>query len=236
MLEQAQRRFLDILASIYIYNEHRGYTSIDRVLEAVQVRHSSATDFIAAVQKHRRDEHKHYRMFRRYFERRGETPFLVDKTCGHIDRLIRLTFGCEIDALDTKAVIASEPLFQKLCRIIMITEIRGMNQLDILLENVAVKADPALHRIFQVIRKDEPSHWRPYAQWLSEHGGADVPLGERAADYIVHKSLVLYKVPTLYLNARLKRRTTWLDETESADLHRQPSRTSGTAPAVEIPH
>jgi hypothetical protein len=52
----------------------------------------------------------------------------------------------------------------------------------------------------------------------------------------VHKSLVLYKVPTLYLNARLKRRTTWLDETESADLHRQPSRTSGTAPAVEIPH
>ena len=30
-------RFLDVLASIYIYNEHRGYTSLDRVLEAVLV-------------------------------------------------------------------------------------------------------------------------------------------------------------------------------------------------------
>ena len=28
-----RRRFLDVLASIYIFNEHRGYTSLDRVLE-----------------------------------------------------------------------------------------------------------------------------------------------------------------------------------------------------------
>ena len=30
------RRYLDLLASIYIYNEHRGYTALDRVLEAVR--------------------------------------------------------------------------------------------------------------------------------------------------------------------------------------------------------
>ena len=29
-----RRRYLDLLGSIYIYNEHRGYTSIDRVLAA----------------------------------------------------------------------------------------------------------------------------------------------------------------------------------------------------------
>ena len=39
MLQRLRRRFLDILTSVYIYNEHRGYTSIDRVLEAVRARH-----------------------------------------------------------------------------------------------------------------------------------------------------------------------------------------------------
>src|SRR5690606_11823655 len=32
-----RERFLDVLASIYIYNEHRGYTSLDRVLEAARL-------------------------------------------------------------------------------------------------------------------------------------------------------------------------------------------------------
>ena len=27
------RRYLDLLGSIYIYNEHRGYTALDRVLQ-----------------------------------------------------------------------------------------------------------------------------------------------------------------------------------------------------------
>jgi hypothetical protein len=38
MLRAFRSRFLDVLASIYIYNEHRGYTSLDRVLEAVRAR------------------------------------------------------------------------------------------------------------------------------------------------------------------------------------------------------
>jgi hypothetical protein len=73
-------------------------------------------------------------MFKRWFEHRGEMPYAVDRACGQIDRMIRLTFGCHIDDMDTQKVIASDDLFAKLCRVIMLTEIRGMRQVDILLE------------------------------------------------------------------------------------------------------
>lgn len=215
MLDTFERRFLDVLASIYIYNEHRGYSSIDRVLEAVYVRHPRETAFIAAVEKHRRDERKHYLMFKRYFEQIGRMPFAVDRSVGHIDRLIRLTFGCGIDDLDTDAVTADDALFLKLCRIIMITEIRGMNQLDIILEDRLVRSDERLVRIYKVIRKDEPSHWIPYRDWLLAHGGGGARWNERAADWFVHKSLVFWKVPSLLLDRGLARRTTWHDEGEA---------------------
>jgi hypothetical protein len=32
----ARRRYLDLLGSIYIYNQHRGYQAIDRVLDAIR--------------------------------------------------------------------------------------------------------------------------------------------------------------------------------------------------------
>jgi hypothetical protein len=212
MFEAASRRFLDILASIYIYNEHRGYSSIDRVLEAVYARHPDEKEFIAAVEKHRRDERKHYLMFRRYFEARGYMPYEVDRSCGHIDRFIRLTFGCGIDDLDTDAVIASDELFFRLCRVIMLTEIRGMNQLDVLLENALVKTDRSLMKIFTVVQRDEPTHWMPYRDWLQARGGSLGKLSEKLADAFVHASLVFWKVPTLFFNPGLKRRTSWQDE------------------------
>jgi hypothetical protein len=56
-------RYLQVVASIYIYNEHRGYTSLDRVLEAARRHCPEDTAFIAAVVKHRGDERKHYLMF-----------------------------------------------------------------------------------------------------------------------------------------------------------------------------
>lgn len=215
MFDDAKRRFLDILASIYIYNEHRGYSSIDRVLVAVRARHPAERDFIEAVEKHRRDERKHYLMFKRYFEQLGRMPFAVDRSVGHIDRLIRLTFGCTIDDLDTDKVIAEDAMFLKLCRIIMITEIRGMNQLEVLLENALVRADDKLLKIFKVIRKDEPSHWMPYRDWLAKNDGREPKWNERAADWAVHKSLVLWKVPSLYVNPSLRRRTDWQDSDEN---------------------
>src|SRR5689334_10599610 len=74
MLAWFRRRYLDLLGSIYIYNEHRGYTSIDRILDAVKAHAPDDADFIAAVEKHRADERKHYVMFKRWFELQGKMP------------------------------------------------------------------------------------------------------------------------------------------------------------------
>lgn len=212
MFERLRRRYLDVLASVYIYNEHRGYTSIDRVIEAAIARHPEAADFITAVRKHRGDERKHYMMFRRYYELRGEMPLAVDRTCGHIDRMIRIAFGCEIDDLDTDAVIADTAMFRKLCRVIALTEMRGLKQVDILLKSRLVRSDPVLLRIFRIVERDEPDHFEPYIAWLKATGDAHLPWRERMADAWVHRSLMLVKLPMLFLNPRLPRRRNWPDE------------------------
>jgi hypothetical protein len=215
MLAAARKRYLDLLASVYIYNEHRGYSSLDRVLGALRAKYPDHKGFIAEVQKHRADERKHYLMFKRWFQQRGEMPYRVDRACGQIDRMIRLTFGCHIDDLDTATVIASHDLFAKLCRVIMLTELRGMRQVDILLGQSLVNSDKGLMKIFRVVERDEPSHWMPYAAWLKAHDGRMPLLSERVADVLVHKSLILAKLPSLYLNPKLARRTDWLDSDEA---------------------
>lgn len=206
-------RFLDVLASIYIYNEHRGYTSLDRVLEAVRVRCADNPGFIAEVEKHRADEEKHYRMFKRWFELQGKMPLKVDRTCGHIDHFIESVFGCTIDDLDTQAIIADADEFEKLCRVIMITEQRGMEQVEILLRNSHILSDKAMKRIFEVVERDEPSHWMPYDAWLRANGRRPKPrLRELWTDYWIHKSLMLAKLPAVFLNRRSPRLASWPDE------------------------
>ncbi len=210
-------RFLEVLGSIYIYNEYRGYTSLDRVLEAVRARCPDDHAFIAAVEKHRADEEKHYRMFRRWFELRGVMPLKVDRTCGHIDHFIETVFGCTIDELDTDAIVANGDEFEKLCRVIMITEQRGMAQVEILLKNRHIRSDKAMRRIFEVVEKDEPDHWMPYDAWLRAHGRRPRPLWrERWTDYWIHKSLMLAKLPAVFLNRRNARLTAWPDENPAA--------------------
>ena len=125
MFTAFRRRYLDLLGSIYIYNEHRGYTSIDRVLEAVKVRSPDDTQLIADIEKHRADERKHYVMFKRWFELQGKMPLKVDRTCGHIDRFVEIVFGRTIEELDTEKIIADDDEFEKLCRVISLTEQRG---------------------------------------------------------------------------------------------------------------
>jgi len=209
-------RFLDVLASIYIYNEHRGYTSLDRVLEAVRARCPDQPDFIAEVEKHRADEHKHYRMFRRWFELRGTMPLKVDRTCGHIDHFIQRVFHCMIDDLDTRAIVADGREFEKLCRVIMLTEQRGMRQVEILLRNRHVRSDKALLRIFQVVERDEPDHWQPYDRWLTAHGRVRAQWRERWADFWIHKTLMLVKLPALFLARHTPRLASWPDEDSAA--------------------
>jgi hypothetical protein len=212
-----RRRYLDLLGSIYIYNEHRGYTSIDRILEAVRSRHPEDKAFIAAVEKHRADERKHYVMFKRWFELHGKMPLTVDRTCGHIDRFVEIMFRRGIDDLDTDRVITDDRLFERLCRVISLTEQRGMKQVEILLKHPLVRHDPVLIKIFKVIEKDEPSHWAPYDDWLRRHGRRDPKWWERAIDSFIHSELMILKIPILFFNPWLKRRTEWADANDPAE-------------------
>jgi hypothetical protein len=211
-----RRRYLDLLGSIYIYNEHRGYTSIDRVLEAVRARSPDDVALIAAIEKHRADERKHYLMFKRWFELQGKMPLKVDRTCGHIDRFVEIMFRRTIDDLDTEAIIASDDEFEKLCRVISLTEQRGYKQVDILLRHPLVTGDKVLMRIFRIIEKDEPSHWAPYDGWLKANGKRDPKWWERAIDSFIHSELLFLKLPALFLNPFVARRTDWADAREPA--------------------
>jgi hypothetical protein len=209
-----RRRYLDLLGSIYIYNEHRGYTALDRVLEAVRARNPNDHEFIALIEKHRADERKHYLMFRRWFEKRGEMPLLVDRTCGHIDRFVEIMFLTPIDRLDTKRVVAEDRLFEKLCRVISLTEKRGFKQVETLLDHPVVQEDAGLMKIFKIIHQDEPSHWAPYDAWLRANSRREPKWWERAVDTFIHSELLFLKLPMLFLQIRLERRRDWPDTNE----------------------
>jgi hypothetical protein len=221
-----QRRYLDLLGSIYLYNEHRGYTAIDRVLEAVRARWPDDSALIARIAKHRADERKHYVMFRRWFERRGVMPFAVDRTCGHIDRFVGIMFHSTIDDLDPQFIVTRNDLFERMCRVISLTEQRGHRQVLILLDHPIVRSDRRLMKIFRVIEDDEPSHWAPYDDWLRDHGKRQPKWWERAIDSFIHSELLFFKLPLLFLNPGLARRTDWPDDDEV----RAPEAVASAAP------
>ncbi|HJP69313.1 MAG TPA: ferritin-like domain-containing protein [Sphingomicrobium sp.] len=223
-----RRRYLDVLGSIYVYNEHRGYTAIDRILDAVRARAPDDVELIRAIEQHRRDERKHFVMFRRWFELRGVMPLSVGRTFGHIDRFVEIVFGRPIDRLDTQAVIDRDELFERLCRVISLTEQRGYRQVEILLRNRFVRSDPALTRIFHVIHQDEPGHWEPYERWLCRHARCEYRWWERRIDSFIHAELLFLKLPLLFLNPFAPRRRDWADAQEdlsraTADLHLPPA-------------
>jgi ferritin-like metal-binding protein YciE len=222
MLTWFRTRYLDLLGSIYIYNEHRGYTSIDRVLEAVRARAPDDHQLIADIEKHRADERKHYVMFKRWFELQGKMPLQVDRTCGHIDRFVEIMFRRTIDELDTDKIIAEDDEFEKLCRVISLTEKRGYKQVDILLKHPLVKHDRTLIKIFQIIEKDEPSHWAPYDGWLKANGKRDPKWWEHAIDTFIHSELLFLKLPALFLNPWVRRRIEWQDAHDPAEKLASP--------------
>ena len=215
MLSWFRRRYLDLVGSIYIYNEHRGYTALDRVLEAVRFRSPDDHALINAVERHRADERKHYVLFRRWFEKRGVMPFAVDRTCGHIDRFVEIMFRSTIDDLDTRAVIEDDALFEKLCRIISLTEQRGYRQVEILLRHPLIRRDRMLLKIFRIIERDEPSHWAPYDGWLRANAKRPPNRRERLVDGFIHSELLFLKLPILFLTPRLARRREWADQNEA---------------------
>ena len=207
-----RKRYLDLLGSIYIYNEHRGYTAIDDLLAAVRARWPDDHELIDKIEKHRTDEHKHYVMFRRWFERRGVMPYALDRAFGHIDRFVDIMFGSTIDNLDKMQVVRSDRLFARLCRVISLTERRGYKQVEILLGNSLVLSDKQLTKIFRIIEQDEPSHWAPYDGWLEAHHQRNDKWWERLVDSFIHSELLFLKLPVLFLHPSLKRRTRFADE------------------------
>ena len=207
-----RNRYLDLLGSIYIYNEHRGYTAIDDLLAAVRARWPDDHELIATIEKHRADEYKHYVMFRRWFERRGVMPYALDRAFGHIDRFVDIMFGSTIDNLDKMQVVRSDRLFARLCRVISLTERRGYKQVEILLGNSHVLSDKQLTKIFRIVEQDEPSHWAPYDGWLEAHGQRNDKWWERLVDSFIHSELLFLKLPVLFLHPSLKRRSRFADE------------------------
>jgi hypothetical protein len=213
------KRWLDVVTAIYIYNEHRGYTALDKVLYAVRRHFPSDRRLIAEVEQHRADEYKHYLMFKRWFEKRRVMPLFVDRTCGHIDRFVELVFGRRIDDLDLDKFI-EDGNFGQLCRVISLTEQRGYRQVEILLKHPAVLEDRSLARIFRVIKQDEPSHWAPYDGWLERHEERKPRWWERAIDGLIHSELLFVKLPILFLHPALRRRTRWPDADDPPQVAR----------------
>ncbi len=199
------KRYCAVVASVYLYNEYRGYTELDRLFIALQHIFPQEEEFIAAVRKHTDDEHKHYLMFRHYFESCGEMPFVVKRSSGYIDRFIRLVFRKNLDDLKIDDIVADDTTFFSLCRMIMLTELRGMKQVEKLLSTSVIKHNQDLQKIFKIVERDEPSHCYPYQNWLRSKGCHEPKSSERIADVIVHYSLILIRIPLLFLNPFQKR-------------------------------
>jgi hypothetical protein len=196
------------------------------LLSAVQSRWPDDHRLIAEIEKHRADERKHYMMFRRWHEKRGRMPLSVDRTCGHIDRFVEIMFGTRIDDVDKRKVVDDPGQFEKLCRVISLTEKRGYRQVEILLKHPIVRTDSGLMKIFRIIERDEPSHWAPYDRWLQENGRREPRWWERAVDSFIHSELLLLKLPILFLNPLLRRCDDWADADEESSRIRNARTTA----------
>ena len=98
----------------------------------------------------------------------------------------------------------------------MLTEQRGFAQVEVLLRNRMIRADPVMTRIFTIIHADEPSHFLPYQHWLECQGQVQGRWNERLADWSIHKLLMLVKLPVLFFNRGAKRLESWPDAGELA--------------------
>jgi hypothetical protein len=139
-------------------------------------------------------------------------PLAVDRTCGHIDRFVGIMFGSTIDDLDPRQIVGREHLFERMCRVISLTEQRGHRQVEILLRHPIVRGDAQLMKIFRIIERDEPSHWAPYEEWLKVHGKRQPRWWERMIDRAIHSELRFIKLPVLFLAVRTPRLQHWPDE------------------------
>ena len=76
-------------------------------------------------------------MFRRWFERRGRMPLAIDRTCGHIDRFVG-SCSARPSRSWIPGIVGRDDLFERMCRVISLTERRGHRQVETLLRHPLV--------------------------------------------------------------------------------------------------
>lgn len=197
--------FREALLSIYLYNEHRGYTQLEALERALHEHRPQEQALAGWVHAHAADERRHYKMFRAWFVRRGVMPLHVDASVGYIDRLVQSVTGTAIDGIDFGAAVREEAELERLLRLIVLTERRGLAQVRALLGAQRLLLDRELRAMFEVIERDEPSHFEPYAGWLAARGRAASSLREAAADALTHGAIVAWQLPALVCDPSPKR-------------------------------
>ncbi|MGZ3650070.1 MAG: ferritin-like domain-containing protein [Bdellovibrionota bacterium] len=202
-----KKRIVDVLLSIYLFNEQRGFRHLEELALIFQEKYPDQIVMLNSIRKHARDEREHYQLFCDYFRKQGYMPYAVNDWCGYCDQIIKLNFGVNMDELDARSMLSNDERFFRLCRLIMITEMRGMSQVDLLLQSWLIRGNDHLSTIFSRIRRDEPSHCFPYQSWLRRHGKVEITYREYFSDIYVNYSLMLWKIPSLVLNPFLKRRS-----------------------------
>lgn len=200
-------RFKDLILSVYLYNEWRGYTQLENEL-IPYLEKSGQVDasLLTSIRKHAGDEKKHYLMFKSYFLGTGRMPFQVSKSVGYFDFLSHLVIGNMEKALEGASG------FARICRAILVTEARGLTQIGDVLTWSSFQKDERLSSIFKVIEKDEPSHFKPYEEWLKRKALKGPGLFYRGADLFAHYFIGLVIIPLHFLNFRLKRLERFPDE------------------------
>jgi hypothetical protein len=206
LLKKVADRFRELVLSVYLYNEWRGYRQLeDDLIPNLEGRPEFAGEFLAGVRKHAADERKHYRMFQGWFAERGRMPYAVGPSVAYFDTLASWLVG---RSKQPDQMLAPER-FARLCRAVVTTERRGIQQLDAMLRWRTVREDARLKRVLEVIRVDEPSHYGPYEKWLEANGHRGPRLREKLVDFCVHYGIAVLVLPALFFNPRLKRLTAY---------------------------
>ena len=91
-----------------------------------------------------------------------------------------------------------------------------MRQVESLLRNRHVVADNRLRKIFEVVERDEPSHWMPYEDWLSRNGRIQPRWWEKLVNLRIHGELMLIRIPAIFVNWRAARCAAWPDAADPA--------------------
>lgn len=188
-----------VLLSVYLYNEYRGFTQLERLRDAFKKIYPLETEMIAAIDQHAADEKRHFLMFKRLFSQANQMPLRVGHGVGYVDRFLMTAFGKSADQISLSEIAANHEMLHRLFRVIMMTEARGLRQVQRLLGMKWIKKTPNIAAVFRVIEGDEPSHAAPYESWLAKRNAHTPGIREQLEDLWIHVSLTWVRIPFLYL-------------------------------------